>query len=42
MTPAVNWTFRAALRRVIDGDTVEMTIDTGFGQTVDLAPFGEP
>lgn len=33
MAPAVNWTFRAELVRVIDGDTLEIRIDTGFGDT---------
>lgn len=31
--PAVNWTFSARLVRVVDGDTVILSIDTGFATT---------
>jgi endonuclease YncB( thermonuclease family) len=30
MPPAVNYTYAATLVRVIDGDTVELSIDAGF------------
>lgn len=33
MTPAVNWTFRAHLVRVIDGDTIIVRVDTCFATT---------
>lgn len=28
--PQVTWTYPAALRRVVDGDTIDLTIDVGF------------